>query len=58
MPVPRERPDWPEFDRSLSADELPEIKQVEKTPRQLESPDWELRPQPLSLVSESDDGEV
>jgi len=45
----------PELDRSLSAEELPEIKQVEKAPRQLESPDWELRSESLSLVSENDD---
>ena len=44
----------PELDRSLSADDLPDLHQVERTPRQLESPDWQLHsdPEPLSLVTE------
>jgi len=47
----------PELDRSLSAADLPDLHQVEKTPRQLESPDWQLQPdpEPLSLVSEDAD---
>ena len=31
---------FPEHDRSLLLDWLPEIEQIEKTPRELESPDW------------------
>jgi DNA recombination protein RmuC len=44
----------PELDRSLSADDLPDLKQVEKSPRHLESPDWQLQgeDEPLSLVSD------
>ncbi|HEY4962992.1 MAG TPA: DNA recombination protein RmuC [Terriglobales bacterium] len=47
----------PELDRSLSAADLPDLHQVEKTPRQLESPDWQLQPdpEPLSLVGEDAD---
>jgi DNA recombination protein RmuC len=33
----------PELDRSLSAVDLPDLQQVEKTSRQLESPDWQLQ---------------
>ncbi len=39
----------PELDRSLSEADLPDLRQVEKTPRQLESPDWQLQPDPDSL---------
>jgi DNA recombination protein RmuC len=47
----------PELDRSLAADDLPDLQQVEKTPRHLESPDWQLRrePEPLSLVGNNGD---
>jgi len=46
----------PELDRSLSSDDLPDLKQVEKTPRHLESPDWQLGTDSgtLSLVSDSE----
>jgi DNA recombination protein RmuC len=54
FPIARKMPD---LDRSLSAADLPDLHQVEKTPRQLESPDWELRPDPesLFLVGNDDD---
>src|SRR5271166_1619863 len=54
FPIARKLPD---LDRSLSAADLPDLHQVEKTPRQLESPDWQLQPdpEPLSLVSEDAD---
>jgi DNA recombination protein RmuC len=44
-----------ELDRSLAAGNLPNTEQVESTPRQLESPDWQLEaePEPFSLVSEN-----
>ncbi len=44
----------PELDRSLSTEDLPDLKQIEKTPRQLESPDWQLQgdEEPLSLMSD------
>ena len=47
----------PELDRSLAADDLPDLQQVEKTPRQLESPDWQLQAdsEPLSLVGNNGD---
>lgn len=46
-----------ELDRSLVADNLPDPELIEKTPRQLESPDWRDRvlPDSLSLVSENAD---
>ena len=55
FPIARKMPD---LDRSLSAADLPDLHQVEKTPRQLESPDWQLQPdpEPLSLVSDDTDG--
>jgi DNA recombination protein RmuC len=46
FPIARKLPD---LDRSLSAADLPDLHQVEKTPRQLESPDWQLQPDPESL---------
>jgi DNA recombination protein RmuC len=46
FPIARKMPD---LDRSLSAADLPDLHQVEKTPRQLEAPDWQLRPDPESL---------
>ncbi len=54
FPIARKMPD---LDRSLSAADLPDLHQVEKTPRQLESPDWQLQPdpEPLSLVGEHAD---
>lgn len=45
----------PELDRSLAADDLPDLKQVEKAPRQLESPDWQLQAEPFTLVGKRDD---
>jgi DNA recombination protein RmuC len=44
----------PELDRSLSTEDLPDLKQIEKTPRQLESPDWQLQgdEEPLSVISD------
>ena len=47
----------PELDRSLSGDDLPDLKQVEKAPRHLESPDWQLEIDsgPLSLVSDREE---
>lgn len=44
-----------ELDRSLAAGNLPNTEQVESTPRQLESPDWQLEgeQESLSLVSEN-----
>ena len=46
-----------ELDRALAAESLPDPEQIEKTPRRLESPDWqsESLPDPLSLVSEDAD---
>lgn len=43
-----------ELDRSLTSADLPDPEQVEKTPRQLESPDWQLQAEPehFSLMSE------
>ncbi len=54
FPIARKLPD---LDRSLSAADLPDLHQVEKTPRQLESPDWQLQPDPdsLFLVGNGDD---
>lgn len=46
FPIARKMPD---LDRSLSAADLPDLHQVEKTPRQLEAPDWQLQPDPESL---------
>lgn len=46
FPIARKLPD---LDRSLSAADLPDLHQVEKTPRQLEAPDWQLQPDPESL---------
>jgi DNA recombination protein RmuC len=56
FPVARK---FPDLDRSLSAADLPDLHQVEKTPRQLESPDWQLQPdpEPLSLVGNNADPE-
>jgi DNA recombination protein RmuC len=47
----------PELDRSLTAVDLPDLQQVEKAPRQLESPDWQLQSEPFSLVGDSDEVE-
>ena len=54
FPIARKLPD---LDRSLSAADLPNLHQVEKAPRQLESPDWQLQPDPESLfiVGNGDD---
>ena len=48
----------PDLDRSLSAADLPDLHQVEKTPRQLESPDWQLRPELDPLLLESEDADL
>jgi DNA recombination protein RmuC len=45
----------PELDRSLAAEDLPDLKQVEKVPQQLEAPDWAMQPEPLSLLGEPGD---
>jgi DNA recombination protein RmuC len=47
----------PELDRSLAASDLPDLHQIEKTARHLESPDWKLEPdpEPLALVNENGD---
>ena len=46
-----------ELDRSLPVGNLSDPEQVEKTPRALESPDWQLQPEtdPLLLVREDSD---
>jgi len=46
-----------ELDRSLAAGNLPDPEQVEKTPRHLESPDWQLQSEidPLLLETENAD---
>jgi len=38
LPVARR---FPELDRSLDADSIPELPQIEKTPRQLQAQDWQ-----------------
>jgi len=47
----------PELDRSLSAEEVPDLKQVDKSPRQLEAPDWELTADaaPLRVIGDDAD---
>ena len=45
----------PELDRSLATADLPDLKQVEKIPQQLEAPDWQLRAEPQSLAGEPRD---
>jgi DNA recombination protein RmuC len=47
-----------ELDRSLSAANLPDPEQIEKTPRQLESPDWQLQPDTDPLLLESEDADA
>jgi DNA recombination protein RmuC len=46
-----------EHDRLLTAESLPDPKQIENTPRQLESPDWQddSLPPPFSLVGDNAD---
>ncbi len=46
-----------EHDRLLTAESLPDPKQIENTPRQLESPDWQddSLPAPFSLVGDNAD---
>lgn len=46
-----------ELDRTLAAGNLPDPEQLEKTPRRLESPDWQLESEidPLFLVREETD---
>ena len=46
-----------ELERSLSGNLMPDPEQIERTPRHLESPDWqsESLPDPLSLLSEDAD---
>ncbi len=55
FPIARKLPD---LDRSLAAADLPDLHQVEKTPRQLESPDWQLRPELDPLLLESEDADL
>jgi DNA recombination protein RmuC len=55
FPIARKLPD---LDRSLTAADLPDLHQVEKTPRQLESPDWQLRPELDPLLLESEDADL
>ena len=47
----------PELDHSLAAEDLPELHQVEKSSRLLESPDWQQQadPEPLSLAGSDED---
>jgi DNA recombination protein RmuC len=47
----------PELDRSLAADDLPDLHQVDKLPQPVESSDWQVQsdPEPASLVSENTD---
>jgi len=54
FPIARRLPD---LDHSLSAEDLPDLHQVKKSPRHLESPDWQLQSEAerLSLVSENSD---
>ncbi len=54
FPIARKMPD---LDRSLSTADLPELQQVEKTPRQLGAPDWQLTPDAgsFSLVADDED---
>jgi DNA recombination protein RmuC len=47
----------PELDRSLSSVEVPELQQIEKTPRRLASPDWELQSEIDPLLFESEDAD-
>jgi DNA recombination protein RmuC len=55
FPIARKLPD---LDRSLAAADLPDLHQVEKTPRELESPDWQLRPELDPLLLESEDADL
>ena len=45
----------PELDRSLASEDLPDLKQVEKVPKELEAPDWQTQPEPFSLVGDPND---
>ena len=47
-----------ELDRSLAAANLADPEQIEKTPRQLESPDWQLQPEMDPFLLESEDANV
>jgi len=47
-----------ELDRSLVAANLADPEQIEKTPRQLESPDWQLQPEIDPFLLESEDADV
>jgi len=46
FPVARK---FPDLDRSLAAESLEEIEQIEITPRQLEAPDWQLSDEQSAL---------
>jgi DNA recombination protein RmuC len=47
-----------DLDRSLPAANLPDPEQIERTPRQLESPDWRLQPESDPFLLESEDAGV
>jgi DNA recombination protein RmuC len=47
-----------ELDRSLAAANLADPEQIERTPRQLESPDWQLQPEMDPFLLESEDADV
>ena len=47
-----------ELDRSLAAGNLPFPEQVERTPRRLESPDWQLESEINPLLLESEDADL
>jgi DNA anti-recombination protein RmuC len=40
---------FPDLDRSLAAESLEEIEQIEIAPRQLEAPDWQLSDEQSAL---------
>jgi DNA recombination protein RmuC len=48
----------PELDRSLSTVDLPELQQIEKTPRRLASPDWQLQSEVDPFLLESEDADL
>ena len=47
-----------ELDRSLAAANLPDPEQVEKTPRHLESPDWQLQSELDPMLLETEDADL
>jgi len=54
LPVARK---FPELDRSLDAESLPELPQLEKTPRELQAQDWQ-EPLENSLPFEEEEQKV